>query len=268
MTKTTNKLILAILAIATAFCLALGIFTAIPAKADGQAVFGIEGAQVRIATDAESDDSGIRFVAQINKTAYDKIVSDANGKTVFFGIELSVGGKSPLSFCYTASNLAGLSGFETLEFASETTINKFTASITYNEETLAKQLALNEKFNTAYDATLSNEENIQAFKDNGLLDKYLETAYKTEITAKAYYQVETTDAEKVYAEGDGIARSIYGVATKAFLDKGDETLFDENGNFALVGKYFASATVLEEAVTVNEYGAITGYEFVEADKVY
>ena len=81
MTKTTNKLILAILAIATAFCLALGIFTAIPAKADGQAVFGIEGAQVRIATDAESDDSGIRFVAQINKTAYDKIVSDANGET-------------------------------------------------------------------------------------------------------------------------------------------------------------------------------------------
>lgn len=268
MTKTTNKLILAILAIATAFCLALGIFTAIPAKADGQAVFGIEGAQVRIATDAESDDSGIRFVAQINKTAYDKIVSDANGKTVFFGIELSVGGKSPLSFCYTASNLAGLSGFETLEFASETAIDKFTASITYNEETLAKQLALNAKFNADYDASLSEEENIQAFKDSGLLDKYLETAYKTEITAKAYYQVETTDAEKVYAEGDGIARSIYGVATKAFLDKEDETLFDENGNFALVGKYFASATVLEEAVTVNEYGAITGYEFDEADKVY
>lgn len=268
MTKTTNKLILAILAIATAFCLALGIFTAIPAKADGQAVFGIEGAQVRIATDAESDDSGIRFVAQINKTAYDQIVSQANGKTVFFGIELSVGGKSPLSFCYTASNLAGLSGFEALEFASETAIDKFTASITYNEETLAKQLALNEKFNTAYDATLSNEENIQAFKDNGLLDKYLETAYKTEITAKAYYQVETTDAEKVYADENGIARSIYGVATKAFLDKEDETLFDENGNFALVGKYFASATVLEEAVTVNEYGAITGYDFDETDKVY
>ncbi len=267
MTKTKSKLIVAVLAIVTAFCLAIGIFSAIPAKADGQAVFGIRGAQVRIATDAQSDDSGIRFVAEINKTAYDQIVSEANGKTVFFGIELSVGGKSPLSFCYTASNLSGLNGFEKLEFASDAAVDTFTASITYNEEILAKQLGLSEKFNTAYDASLSDEENVEAFIESGLLDEYLEVAYKTEITAKAYYQVETTDAEKVYATSEEVARSIYGVAAEAFLDKEDDTLF-EDGNFALVGKYFASATTFEEAVTVNEYGTITGYEFAETDKVY
>lgn len=270
MKKSINKILSAILVFAAALCFILAVAISVPTVKASATAFDIKPSAEIYQGTPNNDDTGIRFTAQMDQQAYNDIISSANGSTVFFGIQLSVNGNSPLNICYTASDITGQKGFNKVTFETEKAdeIYSYTATIKYDVEILTRELALDKNYFSGYDESKSEEDNIAAFKESGLLEKYLQAAYKSEITAVAYYQVGTTEAS--LNEGPNtLTRSMWGVGSNTYAqaDKNDDSLFDENGEFLLVGKYFTSATDAEN-VEIDEYGTITGYEVQETDKVY
>ena len=253
MKKTINKALVVMLAVVAAICFVFAItITAKSAKAstDTTAQFCVVKADVYQGTVATNDDTGIRFHAQLNQKAYNEIMTEAGDSTVIFGIELSVGGKSPKYIYYTASDISALQGFNKVSFSSDADneVYEYTATITYKKAQLAQDLGID--------------------PDGDLIERYLQAAYKSEITARAYYQVEDGTPDFEY-DDEGINRSIWGVGAHTYVNSdGDDTLInEETGEFILVGKYFDSATALEN-VTVDEYGTITGYEFDGTEIAY
>ncbi|MBR1968107.1 MAG: hypothetical protein IKA11_01775 [Clostridia bacterium] len=270
MKKSINKILSAILVFAAALCFILAVAIRVPTVKASATAFDIKPSAEIYQGTPNNDDTGIRFTAQMDQQAYNDIISSANGSTVFFGIQLSVNGNSPLNICYTASDITGQKGFNKVTFETEKAdeIYSYTATIKYDVEILTRELALDKNYFSGYDESKSEEDNIAAFKESGLLEKYLQAAYKSEITAVAYYQVGTTEAS--LNEGPNtLTRSMWGVGSNTYAqaDKNDDSLFDENGEFLLVGKYFTSATDAEN-VEIDEYGTITGYEVQATDKVY
>lgn len=257
MKQSLNRIITMILAFVAAVCFTFAVATGLnTAKADDTQIFGVKSVSVYLGTE-NNDDTGIRFTAQINKAKYDAIVDGS--APVFFGIELSVNDANPMDIVYTVGgNTSGQDGFKVVDFGSGT-VYEYTATIMYNEDKLAEELAGDENFNP-------NNLSVEDYKASEDFAKYMQSAFKTEITAKAYYQVgDKTEAQKNYGD-ESLTRSIWGVGSYTFVEfDGSDEFFDEQGNFVLVDKYFANASTLEN-VTVNEYGTIEGYTFDGTEK--
>lgn len=215
----------------------------------------VAGAGVRLPNDAAKDETGIRFTAKLSKTEFETITATADEVTpVYFGIELTANGKSN-DICYLVDDKSkvGVTNEQAVDFGESDTFQYY-ASILYNEETLKRDLALNSTYNPAYDASKTDEENIAAFGEEKL-QAYLRSAYGTELTAKAYYQIGDT---KTYGEST-TTRSIWGVATAAYLDKPTDYA-------VLAEKYFTVGQTVSADI-VYETGAID-YTLESTDKVY
>ena len=242
------SVILALSAIMFTFSVSSNLFNA---KANTNVGFGIvNGAEVRVPVEGEEDMTGIKFAATLSQSEFTTIT---NGKTdpVYFGIELTANGVAK-DICYLVdSKEKDTLVSKAIDFngASEYT---YTAAITYNEEILATELAEDERFNP-------NGLTVEDFKKSEDFQKYLISAYSTEITAKAFYRVGNDEnAAKTYGSGE-VTRSMWGVASY-YYGLADE--FD-----ILAEKYFAS---VEDAVAVEaiiETGAID-YEFAANDKIF
>lgn len=261
----SKRLMVILLAFIASICLVFGVSPFVKANAadvEDANAFGMSaGVNIYAGNDVES--SGIRFSALIGSEKL-ATLSNNGATNVFFGITIAKGETAPLDICWTASDTTGLTGFNKVEFDGASTY-EYTATIMYNSEILAKALALDPVYNSAFDESLSDEENIEAFKNSGKLQKYLYAAYETELTAKAYYQLDTTEATKNYNETDTVTSSIWGALTKFFFDYKIDIEADEDG---LVAKYFSGAE-MKTGVTVNNFGAISGYDgFGTAKAIY
>ena len=269
MKKSINRVMIMLLAFVSALCFVFAIATAnlkITKAATTQEVepqFSIvKSAQVY--TGAKDDSTGIRFSATLNSQWLSQKVEEIGDETpIYFGIELSVDNNkdTALDFCYTASQ-EGITGFKKIDFE---TANEFTynAALMYNKKTLATEL---------FDRHSDSFETLEEFMQSALFEKYLQAAYKTEITAVAYYQVGGTEVAKNYI-GDSATYSIFGVGSKVYSGWDSELdgslTNDETGDFILVGKYFSSASKVDAKVYLQENGEIIGYNaFNETDLVY
>ncbi len=269
MKKSINRVMIMLLAFVSALCFVFAIATAnlkITKAATTQEVepqFSIvKSAQVY--TGAKDDSTGIRFSATLNSQWLSQKVEEIGDETpIYFGIELSVDNNkdTALDFCYTASQ-DGITGFKKIDFekANEFTYN---AALMYNKKTLATEL---------FDRHSDSFETLEEFMQSALFEKYLQAAYKTEITAVAYYQVGGTEVAKNYI-GDSATYSIFGVGSKVYSGWDSELdgslTNDETGDFILVGKYFSSASKVDAKVYLQENGEIIGYNaFNETDLVY
>lgn len=247
-----------VLAFVAAICFVCAItMNTSSAKADGEQVFGIESVSVYAGT-KDNDDTGIKFTAQINKAKYDAIADGS--KPVFFGVELSVGGENPMNIIYTVGgDSTAQAGFKKVNF-EDSSVYKYTATIMYNEQTLAEELAKDSKFNPK---GLS----VEKFKASEEFAAYMKAAFKTEITAKAYYQIgDMETAQKIYGDTQ-LTNSMWGVASKHYVTIGS---FEDCE--ALQTKYFSSVKTEEIEsgdIYVQTDGTIVGYtDFDETDTVY
>ena len=261
----SKRLMVILLAFIASVCLVFGVSPFVKANAadvEDANAFGMSaGVNIYAGNDVES--SGIKFSALIGSEKL-ATLSNNGATNVFFGITIAKGETAPLDICWTASDTTGLTGFNKVEFDGASTY-EYTATIMYNSEILAEALALDPVYNSAFDESLSDEENIEAFKNSGKLQKYLYAAYETELTAKAYYQLDTTEATKNYNNEDTVTSSIWGALTKFFFDYKIDIEADEDG---LVAKYFSGAE-MKTGVTVNNFGAISGYDgFGTAKAIY
>lgn len=247
------------------FAIAMSNVQFTKAATEVQAQFSIaNSAQVYIGP--QEDSTGIRFTAKMNKQWFDTEIAKAGSQTpIYFGIELSVDGnkETALDFCYTASQ-DGISGFRSVAFNSTALTEEYsyTASLMYNKKTLANDLY--PKYESSYDS-------VEAFMESDLFERYMQAAYRTEITAQAYYQVGGTETAKEYV-GSTVTCSILGVGSKVYANwdgKDDSLANAETGEFLLVGKYFASASKSNALVYLQEDGQIIGYNAFNAnDLVY
>ena len=247
------------------FAIAISNVQFTKAATEVQAQFSIaNSAQVYIGP--QEDSTGIRFTAKMNKQWFDTEIAKAGSQTpIYFGIELSVDGnkETALDFCYTASQ-DGISGFRGVAFNSSALTEEYayTASLMYNKKTLANDLY--PKYESSYDS-------VEAFMESDLFERYMQAAYRTEITAQAYYQVGGTETAKEYV-GSTVTCSILGVGSKVYAnwDGEDDSLANaETGEFLLVGKYFATASKSDALVYLQEDGQIIGYNAFDAnDLVY
>lgn len=223
--------------------------------ADVAGFYIVDGAEVRMANN-DDDTTGIRFTAKLSESTFQQITKDEE-KPVYFGIELSSNGVKN-DICYLVDDTD-----------KETDVNKkvefnngeckYAAAITYNTETLKRDLALDSRFNKNYDSAKSEEENIAAF-DSEVLQDWLRKAYATEITARAYYKV-GEDGSKVYGNGT-TTRSMLGVSSYAYT-------LDSTTHAALAQKYFNVNENYYEgsANALIETGAVD-YTFNSTDNVY
>lgn len=212
--------------------------------------FAMKDAQVYMGASVEDDMSGIKFTASLSESEFATIT---NGKEdpVYFGIAISANGVER-EICYLVDSTS-----------KETKVNKavtfengvceYTATITYNEEILATELAEDERFNP-------NGLTVEEFKASEVFQKYLTAAYTTELTAQAFYRVGNDDSVQYVACGNAITYSMMGIASDFYVDVNGE----DNGY--LDGKYFDYVEDVNVSV-IKETGVVE-YDFVEGDIVY
>ena len=218
----------------------------------------LSGAGVRLPN--ANDDSGIRFTAQLPSTAFTSLTENQEN-AVFFGIQLTGENGATSDVCYYVDDKAkeGVTNErEVGEFNASGYFNYY-ASVLYNNEQLKADLATSEAHNPEYNTYDNDEARIENF-DETLLQKYLNKAYATELSARAYYQI-GMEGEKMPV-GFSAVRSVWGVASNAYIT--DATKYTGVAN-----KYFSSIDTVEKEVTIAyETGKVIGYEFAETDRVY
>lgn len=234
------------------FMLSLGAVSSAKASTDGFAI--VNKAEVRLPDVEGEDTTGIRFTATLDKTKFES-VTDGVSSPVYFGIEITANGVSRDIVYLVDDASKTASTAREIDFGADSTYT-YTASITYTSDILRRDLALDARFNKNYDETKSDAENIAAF-DESVLVSYLRAAYKTELTAKAFYRV-GDEGEKVYGEGS-TTRSMWGVATAAYLDDSTE--------YSILAEKYFTAGATASANIVYETGAFD-YTVNDTDKVY
>lgn len=212
--------------------------------------FAMKDAQVYMGASVEDDMSGIKFTASLSESEFATIT---NGKEdpVYFGIAISANGVER-EICYLVDSTSKATKVNKA-VTFENGVCEYTATITYNEEILATELAEDERFNP-------NGLTVEEFKASEVFQKYLTAAYTTELTAQAFYRVGNDDSVQYVACGNAITYSMMGIASDFYVDVNGE----DNGY--LDGKYFDYVEDVNVSV-IKETGVVE-YDFVEGDIVY
>ena len=215
----------------------------------------LSGAGVRLPNGA--DDSGIRFTAQLPKAAFESLTTDQT-QAVYFGVQLTGENESVSDICYYVDDKAkeGVTNEKQVAFAEGSTMFNYYASILYNKEELKTDLATSERLNPAYNEFSTDEERIEAFPEE-LLQKYLNQAYATELTAQAYYKI--GESAKVPC-GFLVTRSIWGVASNAYIT-------DSAKYTGVAQKYFSAINEAQD-VEINYDTGEVDYDFADTDQIY
>ncbi len=245
-TLNTKKICLLALSIMLAVC-SVFFVASISKKsvsADDNGFYMTTGAQVRLAIE-EKDDSGIRFQAELTKAKWEELTVLSNDP-VYFGMEIYPEGKPELAkdFCDIVDSLDKASEFEKAVSFNADGIFKYTASITYKYDQLVEELTNSPTHNDNYVEGATTQEPIS----DEALTAYLNMAYGTELTARAYYKV---DGVKTYVSNPQ-TRSMWGVASSAYNE--DDSAWD--GETFLLDKYFKEKSEVETAIVVKEDGEI------------
>lgn len=200
-----------------------------------------DGASVYVGS-IDDDMTGIRFQAVLSKKSFENFTKNVSDP-VYFGVEISANGKSPVDICYLVDDATKQTAMENdIIFATGEYEYTYNADITYNKVLLKSELEA--KLNK----TLTEDE----------LNAYLNKAYGTQLTAKSYYKI-GDKGQKNYGT-NSIERSMWGIASYFVSVEPDEYA-------QLAKKYFSDVAESVNAKITLESGAIN-YSFDETSRVY
>ena len=254
--------LIAILAVATMFFALKFTTKDVSAASDLDGFKMLEGAQVRLSSSDEADDTGIRFRAQVDTNAW-KYITALSKDVVVFGMEI-----------YPKDNPSAVKDFATIadtadkmsEFTQHVKLDNngmyyYDASITYNRAQLKEELTNSKAHNPNYVDGATEQ---VAISDE-LLDSYLNKAYATELTARAYFKV---DGVKTYVSNPQ-TRSIWGVAADAYVKDPSVMIGEE----FLLAKYFKDIVEVDSPLSIDQNGEIleqgVAFEGIEdTDKLF
>ena len=239
--------LIAMLAIASAF-FAIG-FKGNNAFADEEEFAGfkmVEGAQIKLASSEDADDTGIRFRAELTEATWKEITA-LSGDIIVFGIEVYPAGneEAKKDFAEIGDSKDKMSEFTKFPTFPNGSKFYYEASITYNIDQLRKELTNSKAHNPNYVDGATEQTPIS----EEILNGYLRTAYSTELTARAYFSV---NGVKHYVSNPQ-TRSIWGVAADAYMN--DDPAVNVGGEF-LLSKYFTNIVETDRSVVLDKNGTL------------
>ncbi len=220
-------------------CAILGAINLMPVKAEQSSVadFKIIGAGIRKSFEGEDKDlSGLRFTTTLTQSAYNQILSSANGSKVYFGTEVTttVEGSAMKEFCYVSSSPSKGEVSPHFDTGIDGAKFEYYASITFNKEEFRKALA--DKLNVDVSDNRLDE----------AVEKYIKQAYGTQLKATSFYKI---DGKKYYT--GSVVRSISMVANYYANTPGYQEDYESIAN----KNYFTKSEV-EVTGTISSNGKV------------